>query len=162
MSAHTRQVTNTTTSQQRKPARSRLRPHSEPRQRQSNNYQSYISSFFSSFIAPRKKYLPTLLLSLLCYLIVFYILTQVHPASIAHLPLPYSYAPLQIALAAGNFLLFSFLLLQRRQAIIVSSWIAVLLFLKLQLFVVHWLVIAISGLCMIALELILSKIEHTK
>lgn len=96
--------------------------------------------------SPYRTHLPLLILSLISYAVVGYILTTIQPESIAHIPLPYVYVPLQLPFFMGNFFLFSYLFLKTRRGLLVASGLSMLLFLKLQLVLISpLLVTAVAG-----------------
>ncbi len=93
--------------------------------------------------SPYRTHLPLLFLSLISYAVVVCILSTIQPESIAHMPLPYSYVPLQLPLFLGNFFLASYLFLKTRRGLLVASGLSLLLFLKLQLVLVTPLLVTV-------------------
>jgi len=132
-------------------ARSRLRTASSLR-----------SANLESWLEQRRRYLPTLVLAALCWLMVAYILTTVPPERIAHFPLPNSYSPLLIPLLLGLFLLSSVMFLNRRRAYLVTIWVGILLFLKLQLITITPIIVASLTGVILSFEVIRSLVKKTR
>lgn len=115
-----------------------LKPiHSEVKQKSRKRVQTSISSSESL----KKRYLkqlPTLLVSIPFYFVVYYIITTIQPTAIQHLFIPNTYLPLQVPLFIANFFFFSFLFLKSRRGFLMSFFISLLLFFRLQNIVFEW------------------------
>lgn len=106
---------------------------------------------------PLKKYLrhsPTLFLAIPFYWITYSILTTVFPNQIENFLITKSYLPLQIPLYLGNFFFFSFLTLKTRRGFLISLFIGLILFLRLQNVTLDWIVVGIILSGFLTLEII--------
>lgn len=77
-------------------------------------------------------YLPTLFVGVALYIVVGYILLNVHPTSWQNILFPNSYLPFHLVLFLANFFVFSFLLLSSRRGYLAACVLGILVFLKLQ------------------------------
>ena len=119
-------------------AKSRIKTSKKP-QRKIKTPQLHFSTGLSKKYL---KHLPLLLLSMPFYTGAYYIFINIHPDKIKHFLIPNTYLPLQLVLFGGNFFLFSYLLLNTRRGFGISLFIALTLFLKLQL-ITNYLTVAI-------------------
>lgn len=78
------------------------------------------------------KHLPALFASLPFYYAVLHILSKIRPEQIQDFLVPNTYLPLQLPLFIANFFCFSFIFLKSRRGFLLSLFIALNLFLKLQ------------------------------
>lgn len=119
-------------------AKSRLSPetHKTLSQNNTKNRNRQSSNLYS-------KHLLLLILSGVFYLIVFYLLTNFPPKSVANVPLTNLYLPLLLPFFLANYFLISFILLNTKRGFIFSLLLTCLLFFKLQQisFEVWWLII---------------------
>jgi len=88
------------------------------------------------------RHLPTLLLSLQFYYLVYFIFIKVEPSQIRDYLLPHSYLPLQVAFFLSNFFLFTFVFLKTRRGLTTAFYLSLVLHLRLN-FVVEpiWLLV---------------------
>jgi len=100
--------------------------------------QSRLTTTLSSFFEKRTKYISFIILSILPVTVIYYIITSVHPNQIRHLIIPNTYLPILIAFFIAASLFFKFLFLKTQHAIIASIIATLLLFLKLQKFILPW------------------------
>lgn len=91
------------------------------------------------------KLLPTLGVSLLLFVPLLYIFTQVSPAHVANVVFYQSYLPVLLLFVTGSFFFCSFIFLSKAKGALVSLWLGCILFLKLQDFVVTPQTVLISG-----------------
>lgn len=83
-------------------------------------------------------HLPLLILSAPFYFVLYYILVNVYPKSIADFPLYNCYLGLLFPLFLANFFSLSYLLLNLKRGLSFSLLITVLVFLKLQQFIFEY------------------------
>jgi len=86
----------------------------------------------SNIIIKYVRQMPTLLISLPFYVVIYYIFIKIRPDTISHFIIPNTYLPLQIPLFIANFFCLSFIFLNSRRGFLGSLIIALTLFLKLQ------------------------------
>lgn len=108
------------------------RTESSPRHKKSSRSISWITYF---------KHLPTLVLSLIFYGILFIILTRVDPDTIKNVIAPGFYLPFLLILFLANLFLFSFLFLNSKRGLFYSLLLTTIVFLKMQSVVFTWQVI---------------------
>ncbi len=99
------------------------------------------------------KHLPILTAGLAGYAGVFFILNFVEPNSIQNVWIPNTYTPLILAAALGHFCVFSFLFLSTRRGFLVSLFLSILLFLRLQ-DVLTWTITWWVGVLILCLEVL--------
>jgi hypothetical protein len=104
-------------------------------------------------------FLPTLLLSFPFYFGVYYLVTNVHPAEIRNQVFPNSYLTFHAALFLANFLLFSFFFLNSRRGVLAALFIEILVFIKIQHFVVPWYVILSLLSIFVIIEILLTGLQ---
>jgi hypothetical protein len=100
---------------------------------------------------------PVLFLSLACFYLVWYILHQVRPAQIQHLPVYNSYAPLTLTWALGWYFLTRFFTKKHITSLIISLWLTIPLVLKLQNVILDTTTVVVLSLAMLVL-LIVNKL----
>lgn len=104
-------------------------------------------------------YIPTLLLSLPFYFGVFYLVTRVYPSEIKDSFLPNSYIIFHIILWFANYLLFSFLFLNARRGFLAAILVGILVFARIQSYILPWqVIIGLIGIFVI-IELLLLGIH---
>jgi hypothetical protein len=108
------------------------------------------------------RYLPTLLLSLPFYGVLYYLFHQISPTQIQHILFPNSYMPLHVVFFLANGFLFSFLFINTRRGFLLSAVTTILLFLKLQLFIITWQFVALLLISFAIIELILTLLGRKR
>lgn len=105
------------------------------------------------------RFLPVLLLSLPFYGAVISIITNFRPHQIADTFFSNSYFFLQLPLLIANLLMFSFILLNTRRGLLLSFFLSVLLFLKLQHVLIEWSWLIPLALIFVSLELVATQLS---
>lgn len=108
-----------------KPAHSRLKHQSQHRIDWSFFSKAQCWHYYLTHLA-------SLILALAFYFSTYYILTTFHPQQIKNFIVVNTYLPLQLSFFLANFLFFSFLLLKKRRGLLISLFLSIWLFLKLQ------------------------------
>lgn len=105
-------------------------------------------------------YLPTLLLSLPFYFGVFYMVTKVYPAEVKDTLVPNSYLLFHLVFWIANYFLFSFVWLNSRRGFLSALLVGVLLFARMQSYVLPWqIILGLIGIFVI-IELLLSGVQR--
>lgn len=89
-------------------------------------------------VAAHVKQLPTFVVSLLFFALLYALMVNVRPSTIKDLLLPDLYLPFQLLLFMGTFFLFSFVWLHSRRGYLTALFFQVLLFLGLQRVTITW------------------------
>ncbi len=126
------------------------------RKKQKRNYK--IPAFLKKYLS----HLPTLLLSLPFYIIVWRILIKTYPKQIQNFILSDSYLPLLIPFFLGNLFFFSFLFLKTRRGLLTSILINILLVLHLQKIWLTWQISLSIGAFFVIIELVLNYFNDKK
>lgn len=113
-----------------------------------------------AFLKQYFKHLPTLILSLPFYFLVWRILTQTYPKQIQNFILPDSYLLLLTPLFLANLFFFSFLLLKTRRGLLISILISILLSLHLQKIYLTWQISLGIGAFFVIIEVILNYLTR--
>jgi hypothetical protein len=121
-----------------------------------------LSSVFRAVKSSYSKHYLLLVLAVISYSSVGYILHNIPPEQIAHVPLPLAYAPLHIPLFLGNLFLFSFIFLHTRRGFLFALFISLVTFLKLQLFLISTtLILSIFALLLVG-EVVLTLVNSKR
>ncbi len=111
------------------------------------------------------QHLKTFILCLPFYAICFYILKNVHPSNLKNALIPNLYFPFQLSLFLANLFFFSFLFLNTRRGFLISVFVQIFVFLKLQSVIMTWqLTIGVVVFFVIieTLLVLVSKKHHAK
>lgn len=108
--------------------------------------QAWLTKYF--------KVIPHLSISLVLYAALGYIFFNVRPATVANWLLFHSYFPVVILFYFATSFLLKFILLGKNSSWVISGWLTLLLFLKLQSFQISLPLVSISGLILMGPVLI--------
>lgn len=108
------------------------------------------------------QYLPTLILGLVFTGGVYLVLTYVDPDKIKHFILPNTYLPLLILFFLAALFIFSFVWLNSRRGLITALGLSLILFFKLQQFILTPTIIALIIAPLLMIELIFSLLSKLK
>lgn len=100
------------------------------------------------------KHFPTLIISLPFFWAVVYIYTNVYPLRIKNILFASSYLPFLLCFFLANFFFFAFLSLNTKKGLLISLLLSFILFLKLQLFQITFVMKIILSLSILIVLLI--------
>lgn len=114
--------------------------------------QTQLSSV--KVLTARLHYLPLLILSFACFCVLWYIFTSVHPHQLANFLFFHSYLPVLLLFFGATFFLFTFVLLNSRRAVLVSTYLTFLLFFKFQDVQLSWVLVGGLLAVIVGIELV--------